>query len=84
MPALQNSADVPSTIFLFVLQKFLLGAAEFARLGVVEPRRLVLTPPIPSLSVVGIVLLPPSEVVLSIVLPPIVSIIAVVFSPTQK
>lgn len=79
MPTLQNGADISSTVFLFVLQKFLLGAAEFAGLGVVEPRRLVLTPPVPPLPVVGIVLLPPAEVVLPTVLPSVVSIVAVVF-----
>lgn len=79
MPTLQNGADIPSTIFLFVLQKFLLGAAEFAGLRVVEPRRLVLTPPVPPLPVVGIVLLPPAKVRLPTVLPPVVSIVAVVF-----
>lgn len=59
MSNLQDCAHVTDTVFLLELEEFLLCAAKFTGFGVVEARRLVLAPPIPSLSkVVHSLLLP--------------------------
>jgi len=69
MPALQNRTNITDAIFFLEPEVLLLSSTEFTCLRIVESGRLVFTPPIPSLSVVCVILLPEVVIVVPVVPP---------------